>query len=193
MREADLSQLQSVWLSRDLLNGNGENENENPELCCWWDRHTFKTESINLPHSYDEKRNKVYVYGYFCGVGCALAYEADNHAKQPNIQSRGLATWYFSKVFGLKMTDLRIRRAPSWKLLKEYGGTMDIDQFREMRCNPGPIGHRDLGIARIKLIPQIELASYDGIRRVVQLKQPRRRARAHQPIIAKTGLGELLG
>jgi len=72
--------------------------------------------------------------GSFCSFNCCLAYIDDNVHN---------AVYHFSKNLLMKMyADIyesnkivKINPAPSWRLLKEYGGFMNIQEFRDSFTN----------------------------------------------------------
>jgi hypothetical protein len=116
---------------------------------CWWDRHTFVTKPIGCPIRYFHEQGaeiekrvrekfKQYNYntdaidffeteGVFCSFPCVKAYIIDKGNKQKYKESLTLLTLLHSKVFGKVLS---IPPAGSWKLLKEYGGHLDITSFR---------------------------------------------------------------
>lgn len=90
---------------------------------CWWCKNCFNTPSVGIPELYFE--NKFYCVGNFCSYNCALAYNINNG---DNVWKRtSLLNLLYSKTYGKTS---KIKAAPDWKSLKEYGGTLDIEEFR---------------------------------------------------------------
>lgn len=93
-------------------------------MWCWWCCHECEYEPLQLPHRYDQLRDKFEVSGYFCSWGCMKAYNID----RGNNAVRGMnITLMRKKMFG-KLEP--IRAAPNRFSLKQFGGTMTIEEFR---------------------------------------------------------------
>lgn len=69
--------------------------------------------------------------GGFCSFNCCLAFIRDN-AHNPLYQSsEELLMKMYIEIFNVDYSVVkRINPAPSWRLLKEYGGFMTIEEFR---------------------------------------------------------------
>lgn len=67
--------------------------------------------------------------GGFCSFNCCMAYIHDNkHNSEYDLSEMLLLQMYYSiNEIALPSID----KAPSWKMLKEYGGNLDIEKFRE--------------------------------------------------------------
>lgn len=70
------------------------------------------------------------VEGIFCSFNCCLAYILDNKKNPKLAQSPFLLRKLFTDILGEKV-EFDILPAPSWKLLKDYGGHLSIEEFRE--------------------------------------------------------------
>jgi len=66
--------------------------------------------------------------GVFCSFNCCLAYIRDNTHNSMYDQCEMLLMNMHHEIFG---TIRKIIPAPHWRLLREYGGTLSIDEFRE--------------------------------------------------------------
>jgi len=66
--------------------------------------------------------------GAFCSFNCCMAFINDNCHKPLYERSRELLMRMYLKIFDT--TDVKIEPAPSWRLLREYGGELGIDEFR---------------------------------------------------------------
>lgn len=103
---------------------------EKTEICCFWCCHNFASHPVAIPsHIVDDTWH---VYGNFCSPECATSYlfkeRLDAHvqweryallnslygedAELPNVSSRG------------------IRSAPPREVLRMFGGSMDISEYR---------------------------------------------------------------
>ncbi len=91
---------------------------------CWWCKNSFDTPSVGIPEIYF--KNKFYCYGNFCSYNCALTYNIDSN---DNVWKRNsLLNLLYFKTYNINR---KIKAAPHWKLLKEYGGSITIDEFRK--------------------------------------------------------------
>jgi hypothetical protein len=119
---------------------------------CWWCRHSFQTKPIGCPlkyYSYDaddinsirfrEKLEKegfptettdlFETEGYFCSFPCCKAYIISQRGNIKYKESSSLLSLLFITFYGSQKS-LPTITAPSWKLLKEYGGHLSIQEFR---------------------------------------------------------------
>lgn len=91
---------------------------------CWWDGHLFNTPAVEMPESY---LNGIFnCAGKFCSWECMMAYNID--INDENVAKRtSLIYMMYQKTYGIFKI---IKPASSWKILKEFGGSIDIDEFR---------------------------------------------------------------
>ena len=119
--------------STSLLNLNKTNIN------CWWCRYSIPENLLLLgcPIKYHKanqslgKDEHFETEGFFCSFNCVLSY--NNDVSQHNIRYRetgGLIYLLYKKLFGFYPYQMNIKPAPSWKILKAYGGDMTIQEFR---------------------------------------------------------------
>lgn len=117
---------------------------------CWWCRHSFQTRPIGCPLKYNGHRNSgvekerfdekavaanidcstndfFETEGCFCSFPCCKAYILDQRSSVKYKESAALLTLLFFKLFGV-ISDFPC--APTWKILKEYGGHLTITEFR---------------------------------------------------------------
>lgn len=125
------------------------NANPPPDVHCFHDRHLITGNVIPIPYSCHPMYNEtetisfdathfiqnenfqenilIEVCGYACSFQCAYAYLLEHHKDGIPI----LKYMYFKSA---KMHDptyfVDIDPAPSWKILKAYGGCYTIDEFR---------------------------------------------------------------
>lgn len=96
---------------------------------CWWCCHGFDTPAVSLPTSYDEKKQVFTGFGTFCGFPCMKAY---NHYE--NLSQKGNQYMLISLLYSRSNPQNPFQNivcAPPRQCLKEFGGDMDIDTFRE--------------------------------------------------------------
>jgi len=85
---------------------------------------------INQMVQYSLTENNFYLMdGLFCSFNCCLAYIKYNINNPMYIHSESLLNKIYYDVFGKDSQPLV--EAPSWRLLKNYGGHIPIDDFRK--------------------------------------------------------------
>jgi len=91
---------------------------------CWWCRSCFNTPSLELPEDY--YNDTFFCIGHFCSFNCMKKYnlELNDHL----IWKRdSLINLFYYKIH---KTYKEITPAPHWMILKEYGGCLTIEEFR---------------------------------------------------------------
>ncbi len=111
------------------------------DLCCFHCKSTFSTSPIGIPIKYIPKKFNIktesmindyfYTYGVTCSWPCCLAYILE-HSHLPFY--RNSKSLLYSLYYKLYQTELKIKPAPSWECLKDYGGKLTIDEFRKNFC-----------------------------------------------------------
>lgn len=100
------------------------NSNFKKNTKCWWCKHTFETPSVSLPESYFN--NKFLCIGNFCSYNCAMSYNIDMN---DNVSKKtSLLNLLYYMTYGLEE---KIKIAPDWRMLEDYGGNLSIDKFRK--------------------------------------------------------------
>ena len=82
------------------------------------------------PESICEIENKEYYItdGIFCSFNCCLAFIKDNWYNSMYSNSETLLNQIYNKLFN---NTQKFLEAPSWRLLKDYGGGLTIQEFRQ--------------------------------------------------------------
>jgi len=97
-------------------------------MWCWWCCHDFDTPALSLPYTYDDRRNKFYTTGHFCSWSCMKAYAVEKYGiNRGGIISGNIVMMRkkkYNKIGPVKMAPHRMR-------LKEFGGDLTIEEFRE--------------------------------------------------------------
>ena len=125
-------------------------------VCCWWCKHDVGNAEIKIPTGEIYKRRKnLYdgitvesplpipppedptcynVEGYFCSFECGkayiLQYKPTNFANLLHVfcHMRRMTL----KEDGINPKDIiPLKKAPTWKALKEFGGSLTIEEFRD--------------------------------------------------------------
>jgi hypothetical protein len=121
-------------LFNDLFeNGGWLDSVKHKNIKCWWCCHTFKETPLGLPVRFDASKNKFLVKGCFCSIACVYSYYK-NSKYRFNLNILPLIKSLYRKLTG-SSTDDDITPAPPKEVLKEFGGELNIDEFRESSKN----------------------------------------------------------
>lgn len=114
-----------VEMKLKLLNNKDEVKLEKTTNRCWWDHHTFTSYPFFIVEKY---HNKVYyVYGCFCCVNCALAYNI-KYLDDYCVSERHALTIQLFRVTTKSKDEVKL--APHWLITDSYGGPLSIEDFR---------------------------------------------------------------
>lgn len=90
---------------------------------CFWCCHTFSWKSTVIPTHYDVYTNQYNAEGHFCSAECALsAVYADSNVTSSQ-------RWLRHSLLNA-MYNRDVIRAPDKRILRFFGGTLSIEQFR---------------------------------------------------------------
>ena len=92
---------------------------------CWWCKYSYNSPTVELPEYYFN--NMFYYTGKFCSYNCAMAFNIDMNDE--NISKRNSLLYFHCKKTYNKNDN--IIPSPSWKILKDFGGTVDIEEYRK--------------------------------------------------------------
>ena len=96
-------------------------------MWCWWCCHDFEGPELHLPHKYDPLRKRFETMGCFCSWGCMKSYNLSHNRTRSGIISANIVIMY-KQMYGNVQS---IRFAPNRYSLKEFGGTLSIEEFRK--------------------------------------------------------------
>ena len=106
-------------------------------MWCWWCCHPFEGQELRLPFKYDALRNRFETMGRFCSWGCMKSFNIDrNGVNQGGIVGQNIL------VMRKQMTKepiCPVKCAPNRFSLKEFGGTLSIEEFRTVGNATGTI------------------------------------------------------
>lgn len=100
---------------------------EQQDNWCWWCCHSFTNTPIGFPYKYDERCDRFYTLGRFCSFPCVKAFNLDSDSSTKGIN----AMWIFMMKKRATRSMSPIRCAPRRWCLKEFGGSMTIEEFRK--------------------------------------------------------------
>ncbi len=132
---------------------------------CWWDKKLFNTPVLEMPEAYFNGIFKT--TGKFCSWECMMAYNIEMN--DMNVSKRtSLINHMYIKTYG---SFKNIKPAPSWKILDDYGGPIDINEFRnsftfadvEYNYIKPPMVSRISYVEKIPIKKEIELIKPDEI------------------------------
>ena len=126
-----INHLKVVELLKDFEEKNKNNEwPQSTSIHCYWCCHKFDTPPFGIPVKYTG--GKFQVYGCFCSLECAGAYNFDaKDGGHDEIWERNNLINFIAKKIGYKKN---VKPAPSRLALNMFGGHLAINDFREY-CN----------------------------------------------------------
>lgn len=93
-------------------------------------RQRMDHESVFETHNMEiQDRNYYVTDGVFCSFNCCLAFIHNQRQNPLYANSENLLTLLYMNVFGSSAQP--ILAAPSWRLLKAYGGLLTIEEYRK--------------------------------------------------------------
>jgi hypothetical protein len=96
---------------------------------CFWCCHSIENHIVySMPYNYDAVNDNYFVFGSFCSLQCANAYNFSVHGSSDKVWEINSWIQMLGKRYGFQNT---IRPAPSRYLLKMFGGNLTIEEFRE--------------------------------------------------------------
>ena len=102
--------------------------NNNNNSHCFWCCHSIDNVVYSMPYNYDTINDSYFVFGSFCSLQCANAYNFSVHGSSDKVWEINSWIQMLGKRYGFTNT---IRPAPSKYLLKMFGGNLTINEFRE--------------------------------------------------------------
>ena len=104
----------------------------NNNSCCYWCCHSIEGNAYGMPYNYDPINDTFFIVGSFCSLQCANAYNFSVNCGSDKVWEINSWIQMIAKRCGFQKL---IRPAPSRYLLKMFGGTIDIDEFRDAHLN----------------------------------------------------------
>jgi hypothetical protein len=97
-----------------------------PGTKCLWCKHSFDLPSIELPEDYFN--GTFYCMGNFCSWNCAKSFNIDVNDSSTWKRESLLNLMYYKTYGDFK----EIIPAPSWLMLEDFGGLLNINDFRNL-------------------------------------------------------------
>jgi hypothetical protein len=98
-------------------------------MWCWWCCHPFEGTPLNMPLSYDDRRNSFRTTGNFCSWSCMKTYALDKYGCGKGSMVTSNMVMMRRRMYGKKALD-GVKPAPWRYRLKVFGGDMTIEEFR---------------------------------------------------------------
>ena len=103
----------------------------NTNILCWWCCHEFDNTPFPIPEKF--YKGKFYVFGNFCSPSCACAFNIDMNDHK--LWERNTLIIKFYKELTGNIIE-HIYPAPPKQILKKFGGTIDIEEYRKKTKKP---------------------------------------------------------
>lgn len=115
-------------------------EIENYFMWCWWCCHSFEGTPLSMPYKYDNLRNRFYTAGNYCSWSCMKSHAIDKYGVNKGSIVCGNIVLMRKKMYNQIGS---VKCAPNRFKLKEFGGDLTIEEFRENLTkdvtNPEPV------------------------------------------------------
>lgn len=95
---------------------------------CWWCCHSCDGVPLQLPYKYDYRTDKFSTCGQFCSWSCMKTFTLDKYGVTRGGQMMCNIIIMRKKLYN---TVERIHASPNRFSLKEFGGTLTIEEFRK--------------------------------------------------------------
>lgn len=102
------------------------------DVWCWYCCHAFDTPPLPMPIKYDDRRDIFHVMGTFCSWPCMKAANSESNSYLKNVNAMNITLFYKRCTGQLG----RVRPAPPRLMLRAFGGSMSIEDFRGASENP---------------------------------------------------------
>ena len=145
---------------------------------CWWCCHEFDSEPLKLPYTYDPMRDRFCTMGHFCSWGCMKTFNIDKNGVNKGGIIGGNIVIMRKKLYGVIGS---IRCAPNRFDLKEFGGTLTIEEFRAGSVTD--VGPKNIIINEVPVEPLripmknstklSEISNCSGTNEPLRLKRPK--------------------
>ncbi len=125
--------IDTIVLNDDIVLKLFISPSKQKNIKCWFCRLSIPNEwsPLGIPIKYIEKTKKFHTEGSFCSFNCISSYITDNSSTFRYKDSGPLLFLMYRMIFKNPVPIMQIKQAPSWKLLKEYGGHLDVEEYRK--------------------------------------------------------------
>ena len=103
---------------------------------CWWCCHPWDGNELHMPYKIDPKSNDFLTMGQFCSWNCISAYNKNVNNEHKYSLINSLIGSLHKKMTGKLIFP---KPSPSRYCLKSFGGTLTIEEFRNLEGKNLPI------------------------------------------------------
>jgi hypothetical protein len=140
----------SVVRHPSLLNAKKEKNAENENLILYREMYT-KKQSEKIKNKENVTEEYFDCEGIFCSFDCMKAYCNEVSINYIKYRESSMLLFSMYKKFFGKIPH-KLQPAPSWKLLKEFGGNLTIEEFRK---GFQTVNYHDNNRYLIRIVPQL--------------------------------------
>jgi len=97
------------------------------QMVCYHCCHSVTTKLFGMPVDFDPVHHLFHVYGHFCSLNCAAAFNMSTHMGSDRMWD--IHSW-IQMMAQVYQVPLPVRPAPSRYVLKMFGGPLSIEEFR---------------------------------------------------------------
>lgn len=151
-------------LIRDYKTLCPKNMNEWPQktnLRCWYCSLYFNTMPIKIPYKYDENTDLFHVYGCFCSFNCAMKKNEIETSNLHKDKINSLLHLLYKRMYGEVKY---INPSPDKELLKEYGGNLTKEEYKNIIDN-------NIESSKILLPPIVDIGYSAGLQTLPETKK----------------------
>ena len=98
---------------------------------CWWCCHGIYKDALQMPKSYNQRRDTFVLKGVYCSWECMKAHCCTGSSEHHRGYIGGNMILLRKRMYGRGIPHGPIRPAPHFSKLKMFGGDMEIDEFRK--------------------------------------------------------------
>lgn len=119
--------IQDNHINNDYTDNDVTNTTLKSNNNCYWCCHPITNRIFGMPYKYNTITDTYTLYGNFCSLNCANAYNFSVHCGSDKVWEINSFIQMLSKHYGFTQP---VRPSPSRYLLKIFNGPLSIEEFR---------------------------------------------------------------
>jgi hypothetical protein len=120
--------IKNITILKDIVNKDWPTQTSTK---CWWCCHNFNTVPIGVPIKYMKKQDIYQVRGVYCSIACMYSGSKQEDTCK---EKKSMVKAFYNRLTNGSICDELIS-APPREVLKDFGGDLTINQFRELSKN----------------------------------------------------------